>query len=79
MPWDRDRLSPEQLRELWLGWVWRRSRDLEVTATVLLTYLRSQGAKTEFVDVIEWMPGYDGEYIRMMREKHNWPPPDDMR
>lgn len=82
LPWERDRLAPVQLKELWDGWVWRRSRDMEATVTALLWVMKAQGVSNNDVDylkLIESMPGYDGEYVRVMRERVNWPPPDNMR
>jgi len=26
MPWDRDRLTAEEIRQLWSGWEWRQKR-----------------------------------------------------
>ena len=67
LPWERDRLSPAELKELWEGFTWRRSRNIEVVASVVLWLVSLMTDKIDYGDILRSMPGYDGEHERMMR------------
>ena len=66
-PWERDRLAPAELKELWDGYVWRRSRDMEVWSRGLYWLRSMMDPEADDDKIVESMPGYDGERERMIR------------
>lgn len=68
MPWQRERLTPADLKALMEGRRWRRSRDLEVLAMALIWIRGAWGAEDEYEKVVSSLPGYDGEHGRAEKE-----------
>ena len=74
LPWERDRLSPAELKDLWDGWTWRYSRGIEALSMATLWLRSMMDSETDFEGIINSMPGYDGELERQMRLKYGAPP-----
>lgn len=62
--------------ELWDGYVWRQSREVESTARLAYWITRSMGLRREkdgppvsFEDVISEFPNYDGAWVRRELER----------
>lgn len=72
MPWDAARLQPVELKALFDGWIWRRSRDAEVYG-MCIAWLRSMlDGETSIDQIMDSLPGYDGgEAKRALRD---WDP-----
>lgn len=71
MPWERARLAPREIDELYEGMFWRRSRLIEVIAKAVQFLAQVQTTSdVEFDRVLGGMPNYDHRHERRI---------DDMR
>lgn len=68
MPWDRERIQPADLDALYDGWYWRRSRDLEALAQVVLWLRSMMDSETDFEKIVASMPGYDQAYSKQIED-----------
>lgn len=68
LPWDRENLSPAEIKDLWEGWQWRRSRDMEVLAQALMWLISLQTAEGDYDKVLMSLPGYDQQRVKDLQE-----------
>lgn len=68
LPWDRDRLSPAELKELWEGWHWRRSRDMEVLGKALVYLMSMMSPDVDYDKIVSSLPGYDQGIAKTYRD-----------
>jgi hypothetical protein len=66
MPEEWKKLTPAEQKQMWDGWRWRRSRDMEVLASTILWMIgpHVKAGSVDFDDVSRTFPGYDREFQR---------------
>lgn len=69
LPWEREKLTPAELKELWEARVYMRSRDMEMMANCVLWLMKGFGAsEVDFDNIVASMPGYDQGRKKMFVE-----------
>ena len=74
MPWDARRLQPAELKDLFDGWLWRRSRDMEVLGMAVAWLRCMMDSETTVDHIMDSFPGYDGGELRRALRESGWDP-----
>jgi len=57
-PWDRDRLQPAEIWELYDGMMWRHSRQIELVAIQTMYIRTMMSDKDRLDDILQSFPYY---------------------
>ena len=60
-PWERERLEPVEIRELYEGMIWRHSRQVELVAIQTWLIRAMMSSEEKLKPIIDCFPYYEQE------------------